>query len=226
MDAPNQPIPPSPPVLPYASPAVGQGTARAPVTALVPAPVLTAEHLAEIAAARKLSAGLRRAVSVGQIDGWSIGIFGVITLLTSIGSMPGMVLGAGMTVLAIFQLKAAARLSMLDENAPRLLARNQIILGILLLLYGTISLVLVINDPAPLSSSAGSTDPEMAHMLAPYDEMASTLYMALYVGVMALAIIGPGLTALYYNRQRKRIIAYRAATPPWLLSLQEAGVRI
>ena len=216
MDAQSPQNRPDPQAIPYASPAAVPGAA----------PVLTAEHLAEIATARKLSAGLRRAVSVGQIDGWSIGVFGVITLLTSIGSMPGMVLGTGMAVLAFLQLKAAGRLSQLDEAAPGILARNQIILGTLLFLYGSISLWGAINNPAPLSSSSTEMGPEIAQMLAPYEEMAQVMYEALYVGVMALSIIGPGLTAMYYYRQGKHIAAYRLSTPPWLLSLQQAGVKL
>lgn len=216
MDAPSRQTPPNPQVIPYASPVAVPGAA----------PALTAEHLAQITAARKLGARLSRAAGVAKFDGWTIGIFGAITLLSSIGSILGMVLGTGMAVLAFFQLKAADRLSQLDETAPGLLARNQIILGALLFIYGSISLWMAINNAAPLSSSSSEMGPEIAQMLAPYEKMAQVMYEAVYVGVMALAIVGPGLTALYYYRQRKNIAAYRSSTPAWLISLQQAGVKL
>lgn len=227
MDVPSkQPAPH--PVLPYASPATPQGIAPAHLSAHLSAPALTPEQLTQLATARKLGSGLRRAAIVGKIDAWTIGIFGVITLVGSIGSIHGMLLGVGMAVLAFFQLKAADRLKQLDDNAPALLARNQIILGILLFAYGGISLMLLRNNPAPLTAAvgAGAEDPEVAEMLAPYNDLVRSLLTTIYVGVMATAVIGCGLTAAYYYAQRKRIIAYRTSTPEWILALQQAGMMI
>jgi hypothetical protein len=137
-----------------------------------------------------------------------------------------MVLGAGMLVLGVRQSRTARRLRQLDENAPSQLAQNQLLLGILLFLYGAVSLAMVIHSPVSLSSQVGGMDPEVGQMLADYDDLAQSMYMAVYVGVMALAIIVPGLTGLYYHRQRKRIVEYRTSTPAWILSLQNAGVTL
>lgn len=213
MDAPHQQSASPPPVLPYASPAPS-------------APVLTPEHLAQLVAARRLGTGLRRAVTIGKVDGWTTGIFGAITLLGSIGSLPGTLLGAGMVVLAVLQIRAADRLKQLDEAAPIALARNQIILGILLFAYGGISLVLSMRNPLSLASSAGAMAPELSQMIAGYEDLLRRLIITVYATVMAVAVLGPGLTAIYYYAQRKRILAYRSSTPQWILALQHAGVVI
>lgn len=229
MDVPRR-QPPPPPVLPYASHAIPPAHVPPPAPAHVPgqapspSPTLTPEQLAQLAAARKLGAGLRRAASIGRIDAWSTGIFGVITLVCSIGSIQGILLGAGMAVLAFYQLKAADRLKQLDDKAPELLARNQIILGILLFAYGAIRLMQVSHNPTPLDSAA--EDPQVAEMLAPYNDLVRSLLVTVYVGVMAVAVIGCGLTASYYYAQRKRIAAYRSSTPDWILALQQTGVAI
>ncbi|GEM_PF-1167403 len=220
MDVPDkQPASPAP-ILPYASPSVPQGIS----------PILTPEHLEQLAAARKLGGGLHRAVIVGKVDGWTIGIFGVITLIFSvgsgIGSISGMVLGAGMAIIAFYQIRAADALRRLDEKAPAALARNQVILGILLVAYGAISLWQASVNPAMLSSSMGGMDPETKELLAPYDQLARSFAIAIYTGVIAAGIIGPALTAAYYHAQRKRVAACRLGTPPWILELQQAGVRI
>jgi len=216
MNAPNNPSARTAlPTLPYASPTQGST-----------APVLTPEHMAQLAAARKVGGRLRRAVIFGKIDAWTTGVFGIITLVCSIGSINAMVLGAGMTVLAFLQLRAADRLLRLDPKAPAAMVRNQIILGALLFLYGAVALAMVMRNPTSLATSVGATDPEMAQMLAPYEALAQSLFIAVYAGVMAAAIIGPGLAAAYYWAQRKHIEAYRNATPQWIRDLQSAGVTL
>ena len=221
MDAPD-PQKPTPPILPYAS----RASAPAPAPPAGAPSALTPENLAQLAAARKLGAGLRRAVLVGKVDGWSIGTFGIITVLCSVGSVPGTILGAGMAILAFYQLRAADALRCLDHKAPANLARNQVLLGILIFAYGGWRLWQTYTDPAAFSTAMGSVDPDVAEMLKPYNELAQSLGIMLYAGVMAVAIIGCGLTAIYYYAQRRRITAYRTATPDWIVALQQTGVMI
>lgn len=228
MDVPDKQSASTPPVIPYASPTPPPGPLSGPFPGSAPA--LTLEHLAQLAEARKLGAGLHRAVTVGKVDGWTTGTFGIITLIFSVGSgmgsISGIALGAGMAIVAFYQLRAADALRRLDEKAPAALARNQVILGILLVAYGAFSLWQASVNPATLSSSMSGMDPETKEMLAPYDQLARSLAIAVYTGVIAAGIIGPGLTAAYYYAQRKRVAACLLATPQWILELQRTGVRI
>ena len=50
--------------------------------------------------------------------------------------------------------------------------------------------------------------------------------VALYVGVLLIAIFGSGLLAIYYFTREKYIRAYLAETPAWIVNLQQAGVVI
>ena len=190
------------------------------------APVLTPEHLLQLKEARKLSAGLRRATAVAKIDGWTTLTFGILTLLLSMGSISGTVLSIGLSLLGFYQIRCADALARLDDQAPWALARNQLLLGAILVAYGAWNLWQIHVNPAVLNSAIGNLDPDLADLLGPYDDLARSLYITLYAGVIAAGIIGPGLMASYYYAQRKRITACRLSTPQWIQDLQRAGVKV
>ena len=62
--------------------------------------------------------------------------------------------------------------------------------------------------------------------VADYDELIRWIVIAVYGTVMTIAIIGPGLTALYYYTRTRHIDAYIHQTPQWILDLQRAGMSV
>ena len=104
--------------------------------------------------------------SPGSTDGLSASSASSRWSSASAASTP-MLLGIGMATLAVFQLKAAERLARLDDRAPALLARNQGILGLLLVLYAAVSLFTFLQDPAALVSSLDNSDPAVYELIAP-----------------------------------------------------------
>jgi hypothetical protein len=185
----------------------------------------TREHLAQIAAAKTLGRKIRRAVTYATIDGWTIAVFGALTALTSLFSALGLGLGAGMIIVAWFEFRGAAALKRLDLNAPKRLAINQIALGGLLFLYAAISLGTSLTQPSAISAEIGN-DPQLNSMLGPIDDLTRTIYIAVYATLMAVAILGPGMNAVYYLTRRSHIQTYLRETPTWILDLQRAGMSL
>jgi hypothetical protein len=189
----------------------------------------TREHLEQIAAARILGKKIRRAASVAAFSGWTIAIFAVLTLIFSLTDPPALLLAIGMGITAYFELRGAGELKSLDRTAPRRLAINQLVLGAFLFLYGAFKLWQSIRHPESLMAEVAS-DPQIAKELAPYENMTQRfsilIYSALYATVMIVAILGPGLTAVYYRSRAKFIDQYVRDTPPWIIELQRAGMSI
>ena len=195
------------PSLPYASP--------------VP-PSLSPEQMAQLQVTRKNFAKVRRATTMALVDGWTTAIFGGLTTLLSLGSVPALVLGLGMVIIGYLQLRSTARLKRLDAGSLKQMAVHQIALGILLCAYGAYSLWQVKHNP-PFIAARMVSDPEMAEIV---ENLAQQLFVSLYVSLMVVALAGGGLMALYYYTRRKYVHAYRDQTPRWITDLQQAGMTI
>jgi hypothetical protein len=185
----------------------------------------TREHLEQIAAAKQLSTKIRRAIAVSAFSAWTTAIFGVLTFLSSLpfASIIGAALGAGMIVCAYIEFQAGGELKRLDPRAPKKLAVNQLAFGAMLFLYGAYSLWTRLHQPLdPMLTST----PELAEYQDLIGDMSRLIFTCLYGSVMLVAIIGPGLTALYYFSRKKHLQAYLANTPQWILDLQRAGMQL
>ena len=186
---------------------------------------LSAEHRAQIVAARKLGGKLRAAGIVAAVDGWTLGVFAVLTILCSLTSPVALMLGAGMLAVSYFELRGSGDLKRLDPRGPRLLTLNQFALGAMLFVYGAINLWLSLHEAHPMASMAGQS-PEVESMVAPYEGMVRNLMVLVYAIVMLVAIVEPGLMARYYHSRGKILRMYLQTTPQWILELQRAGMSV
>ena len=134
-------------------------------------------------------------------------------------------LGIGMCFLAHFEFKGAKEIRRLDVSAPWRLARNQLILGALVLIYSAACLWTSLTQPSELDQQLGE-EAQLNSMVGSIDQMERTAYIALYCTMGVAAIVGCGGTALYYNRRKPHIEAYLRETPPWIIELQRAGMSV
>ncbi len=196
-----------------------------PLAAPAPAaygPPLSTEHVRDLTAARHGAKRIRRTVRVATFDGWTVGVFGALTLLCGMFTAPGWVLGGGMLVIACVELRAVEGLKLLDPAAARRLGWNQIALGALLLGYALWSLYGAWFGPGALASTIAQA-PEAAGMLAPYEGMLRLINIAIYVGLALIAIFAQGGAAVYYFTREKHVRAYRDQTPGWIIDFQSTG---
>jgi hypothetical protein len=196
-----------------------------PVQPVVQQSPLSAEHLQQMQDARLRAKKVRRCVSVANFDGWSVGVFGALTLLFGMFSFWGWFLGGGMLAIAYVELSTVPRIKRLETGAARRLGWNQIALGSLLLTYAGWSLYTMMYGPDPLASTIAQA-PEAAEMLAPYSGLARMIGAAVYVGLALVAIFAQGGTALYYFTRERHIRAYREQTPAWIVQMQQSGASL
>lgn len=186
---------------------------------------LSVEHLREMHDARLRAKKVRRCIGVATFDGWSVGVFGALTLLFGLFTVVGWVLGGGMIAIAYVELKTIDAIKRLEPTSVRRLGWNQLALGALLLTYAAWSLYAAWFGPDPLASTIAAA-PETAEMLAPYSSIARLISAAVYICLAGVAIFAQGGTALYYFTREKHIRAYREQTPAWIVEMQQAGAPI
>jgi hypothetical protein len=204
-----------PPILPYASPAA------APLAGPAPQP-LSAEHLQQLEAARKLGRKIGKAVSVALFDGWAVATFATLTFLLGLMSIPGMLMGAGMGIVAWLELRGARGLRRLDPAAARLLGFNQVGLGSILIVYALWGIVRELTGVGEYAEMAAA-DPQLADMLKPVENITRMLSLGVNFGLIAVALVAQGSLAAYYFTRIKYIRAYVTHTPAWIVAVQKTG---
>jgi hypothetical protein len=213
-------MPPSP--LPYATLQIGSPVHLASPTVTAPSP----QHLAQIAMARQQFRKIGRAASTAALSGWSIGIFGFITLITGFMSFSGLMLGVGMCLIAYFELMGAKLIRRLDPDVTKRLAINQLIFGVLLTIYACSSLWTTLHEPSDLDKELSTQGVDVSQMLGSVGQMEHTITVALYASVILAAFLGCGGMAWYYLSRRKFIVTYLREAPPWIVDLQKAGMSV
>ena len=186
---------------------------------------LSPEHLKQMEEARQRAKKIRRCIAVANFDGWSVGVFGALTLLFGVFTLTGWLLGGGMLAVAYVELSAVPSLKRLEPSVTKRLGWNQIALSAILLTYALWSLYAAWFGPDPLAEAIASA-PETAEMLAPFSSIARLINAAVYIALAGVAIIAQGGTALYYFTRAKYIRAYRDQTPRWIIEMQRAGAQL
>jgi uncharacterized protein YneF (UPF0154 family) len=190
-----------------------------------PPNILSDESQQQLQLARATYRKIRRAISVAQGDGWTIGFFAAISFLWGLVTLDwfNMFVGAVLMTIAWVELRGAAQFRRLDVDAPKLLVRNQLVLGGILVFYALWKMYAAYHGQSALQSDAGD-DPQLKEMLAPYEGLDAGLNMLVY-GVVLLIGVGnaAGMSYYYFTRQ-KYIDAYLKDTPQWIISMQKAGM--
>jgi hypothetical protein len=173
----------------------------------------------QLTKARLASKKLRRAIAVATFDAWMIAVFAGLSFVAGLlgKDISGMVIGAGMGVIAYVEFDGTSRIRRLDASAARRLAYNQLSFAGLLILYALWGLHGVSND---------STIKELQSYDAQFGDITSlvrTIWYAVYLGLIAVAIFAQGGTALYYYTREKYIHRYVQETAPWIIEMQRAG---
>jgi hypothetical protein len=169
---------------------------------------------------------VRRAANVASFDGWTIAVFGALTLLVGLTDPISIVMGLGLLAVAVVELRFGARLRRLDPDAPKALAWNQLALGSLLFAYAAWRLSVVLRGGGSEYASIIASDPDLAKMLGPIEGLTRMIMTTVYATLMAVGVFGQGSLALYYFTRRAHLRVYLAHTPPWIIEMQRAGVSI
>ncbi len=185
----------------------------------------TPEQMVQMADARKAMKPIRRAISMAQMDGWTLAIFAGLTVICGISSVTALLVGAALGVIAYIELSNIPRLRQLDPTVAKTLGINQLALAGVLIVYAAFNLL----HPSPALQNALGKSAELKNagldpsMFKEFDSLGSLLNQLVYGSLLVIAFGVQGSTALFYFRRKKMIETYLALTPDWLLQMQKSG---
>lgn len=179
-------------------------------------PLHDQDHLWFVQASR-LHRPLASAAATARAFGLWLVVFGGLTALAGAlglaagGSPVPLVLGAILATLGTLDRGIANCLAAADPGAPGKLARNQIILLVIMGLAAWTSGIGRLA--APDAHALSQLPPDMA---APIQTLTPFLSGGLLLPVIALMALVQGSLALYYMTRRKHVAEFHAELPPWV----------
>lgn len=189
------------------------------------ASALLPEQIEAIAQARRQTRKISRAAAVASMSGWTCAVFGGLTLLCGIFSLPAFLLGLGLIVIAIIELRGGAALRRFDLAAPRRLGWNQIALACMIASYCAWCIYTSLNAPGMYDeylNTPGMGD-ELAKTLGPIERLQKTVTIGFYSLVIIVSLATQGAMAAYYFTRRTHIARSLQTTPQWTISALRAA---
>jgi hypothetical protein len=178
---------------------------------------LTPEHKEALEAARDRTQGFMGAAGIAGFNGWTFGIFAAVSILSGLTSIPVLLVGVGLAVVARNEIVGRRGILAFDPEAFELLWRNQVGLMVLIVAYCLWVMYNVGANPDPMLEEL------VAVMGEGWDELVQSLTLGVYVTVLFATVIFQGLNARYYYVRIERLRAYVAATPEWVVDIQRSA---
>jgi hypothetical protein len=171
---------------------------------------LSAEHLAQIDAARVRAKKILKAARVAAFNAWTAAIIGGSALALGITDLTSAVLGGAIILVAAIEFKGASKFKKMDPIAPALCGWNQLLLLAIVAAYCLWSMF------APSSSSQSLSEALGADVAS----LETTIRRGFYALVLGGSVLTQGLTSVYYFSRGKHLRTHLRNTPPWVVELQ------
>jgi hypothetical protein len=173
------------------------------------------EQRQELDDAKARAASFMGAAKVASFNGWTFGFFAVISILTGLTSIPVLLVGVGLAVVARNELAGRKRILEYDPDAFELLWKNQVALMAIIVAYCLWAMTRARTPDASLQ--------ELTELLGEgFDELVQQLITVAYAAVIGATLIFQGLNARYYHVRIARLKGYLAETPEWVVDVQRA----
>lgn len=186
-----------------------------------PAP-LSPAHMRILTDARTRAKKVRRAARFAAASASTLAFFAAISLLFSLfGDRVALFTGIALAALTWNEFRGARLLGAFDLRGPRCLGWNQLILGLVIVVYAVWQSVA--SDPSSLmgAPSGSSGDPQVDELLASTTQSIGPLVSAITYGVYGavgfLGALTTILTAWYYFSRAALIHRLVKSTPAWAL---------
>lgn len=168
---------------------------------------------------------IARAILIGTIEAWSLLIFGILSMMCGLSTPSGLLVGGGLIVLGVIELKALARIKRLDPSAlPQLVWMELALIGLISVYFGYQVYASLEGNGSEIIQAIN--DPNVRQVLGDDFIQQAREMTALIYGILILAIgVSQGLMALMYHRRKRMMADYLRKTPDWILALQKNGMR-
>jgi hypothetical protein len=153
------------------------------------------------------------AAKVAAFTGWTVGAFGVLSLLFSLLSPTGVLVGGALLAVAWNEMEGRKALLRFDPAGPRRLARNQLWLLAVIALYCGWAMYKVRFRSSP---EVG----ELETLLGFGEGFFADAAMASYAIVLAVAVLFQWGMFRYHAARVRLVEEYVARTPAWIVEVQ------
>ena len=174
------------------------------------APVLSPEQRAALQeGAARLKLVLRPA-RIARVNGWTVGIFGVLSVLFGLVSGGGGIfVGLALVAVAWNEMRGVRLLKALDPEGAKILGWNQLILGVLIAAYCAFTIWHASMSPDPSMK-------ELEDLGGIPSDLIAQLTTFLYGAVAVIVAIVQVLLARYHFRAEERVRTFVSETPEWV----------
>ena len=172
----------------------------------------TEEH-EQLRWAAELHRPIARAASLGRRNGLSLLIFGVLSVLLSLPTLDpvGVAIGAILTTTGLVELRTSRRLARADPSAPKILARNELVLMAGILVFCALKLTVLRGSGEKLVARLSDTIALGTDVAA----LTNSLNTLIYATFIAVTLLYQGGMARYFLRRRAMIDSYLQECPEW-----------
>jgi len=176
----------------------------------------TPEQRQELEDAKARAGSFMGAARVASFNGWTFGFFAVVSILSGLTSIPVLLVGVGLAVVARNEFVGRTRILAYDPSAFELLWKNQVALMAIIVAYCLWAMTRsrLVSDPSMQELNELMGDD--------FDELVRSLVTVAYIAVIGLTVIFQGLNARYYHVRIARLKAYLAETPQWVVDVQRS----
>jgi hypothetical protein len=166
---------------------------------------------------------IRRAITSANFFGWSVAIFGGLSLLCTFMDFgfASLFVSFGLCAIGYVELTHVARLKKLQPESARVLGYNQFALAAVLTIYALWQLAF----PTPLSAEARAQLDQVKSVMD-LEAMERLVRVAVYVTLIAVAVLVEGSMAFFYFRREAMVRDFLANTPPWIIAMLQNGMSL
>jgi hypothetical protein len=187
-------------------------------------PPLDDSHHRALAAATEREEPIRRAARVATFNAWTTSILAALSAPFAPFSVSGMLVFAGLTLVAWNEFRGRRRLLEHDPAGATILGWNQAGLLALIVAYCLWSLYSNLWGSGSIEAEL-KANPQLGAAIGSvqgFDAVYRTIVIVLYGSVIVLSVIFQGANALYYFSRRKYVETYVRETPAWVVDLKRA----
>lgn len=184
------------------------------------------QHFAQLRQLARLTRPLNRMAGYAKFSGWTTLLAGALSMPFALRNLPMLIFCACLAGIGTRELTLRRRLLRLETPAPGKMAINQVLLGVALIGYSVF--MIATNPGGTVVASAIENDPmlrgtpEISGMMDDMVRIERLATMMLYVGLIAVAIVVQGGTAVYYATRTGVLRRLHQRCPDWCIRVHQS----
>ena len=193
-----------------------------------PATAAAREAQQALLLSQELRRPIDRAVTMATITAWTLAVFAVLSLPGVFSSFTGFFIVAGLGACSYFEFAGRNTLRDMNPQGASALARNQLVLGAVIVVYAGANLVSTLSGAGPYDQAIEAT-PELEQILGSsggrggLGGLMTTLTLMYYALVGVGGAVGQLFMWKYHTRRRPLVEAFVADTPGWIQEPADAS---